>query len=62
MTDPATMEQQWIITVRIDESRTRDYRVRARSAYHARWLFGQLNPSHRVIAIRQGAPGALHAQ
>ena len=44
----------WLITVRLDESRTRDYRVNASSAYHARWLFLQLNRGHRVVQIRPG--------
>lgn len=44
----------WLITVRVDETRTRDYRVSASSAYHARWLFLQVNPGHRVVQIRPG--------
>lgn len=44
----------WLITVRLAEGRTRDYRVRATSAYHARWLFLQLNPGRRVVQIRPG--------
>lgn len=42
----------YFVTVRVDETRTRDYRVVARSAYSAQWIFKQINPTAKVISIR----------
>lgn len=44
--------RQWLVTVRLDESRTRDYPVRAHSAWAAGAQLKQLHPSARIIAIR----------
>jgi hypothetical protein len=50
---------RWLITVRHDETRTQDFAINASSAYQAGWLYKQLHPGARIIAIRP-APG--HAQ
>jgi hypothetical protein len=42
----------WLVTIRLDESRTRDITIRARSYYHARWLYHSLNPQHTILAVR----------
>jgi len=44
----------WLVTIRIDESRTRDVTITARSHYHARWLYHRLNPNHTILAVRPG--------
>jgi hypothetical protein len=41
----------WLVTIRLDESRTRDITIRARS-YYARWLYRNLNPQHTILAVR----------
>ena len=43
---------RYLVTVRLDESRTRDHSIEARSAYNAGWLYRQLHPQARIIAIR----------
>jgi hypothetical protein len=45
-------EIEYFVTVRVDEMRTRDYRITARNAYNARWVFLQVNPTAKVISIR----------
>lgn len=42
----------WLVTIRIDECRTRDLAIRAESAYTAGWLCRELNPGVKVIAVR----------
>ena len=42
----------WLVTIRVDESRTRDLAIRAESAYNAGWLCRELNPGVKVLAIR----------
>ena len=44
----------WLVTIRLDEARTRDVTIKARSRYHARWLYHLLNPQHHILAIRPG--------
>jgi len=44
--------RQWLVTVRTDETHTRDYPVRAHSAWAAGAQLRQLHPSARIIAIR----------
>jgi hypothetical protein len=44
--------RHWLVTVRIDENRTRDYPVRAHSAWSAGAQLRQLHPNARIIAIR----------
>ena len=44
----------WLVTIRLDESHTRDITIKARSHYHARWLYHRLNPSHHILAVRPG--------
>jgi hypothetical protein len=45
---------RYLVTVRIadDPTRTRDHSLPARSAWHAGWLYRQLNPGARLVAIR----------
>lgn len=52
---------RYLVTVRHDEHRTQDYAVRHRSAYEAGWLYRQLHPGARIIAIRP-APGQRPAE
>lgn len=40
------------IVVDNDPRRTRDVAVEARSAWHAGWLYRQLNPKAWVVAVR----------
>ena len=40
------------MTVRIDESRTRDYRVMAASEYNAKWIHRQINQGAKIIGVR----------
>ncbi len=42
----------YLVTVRIDEGRTRDYGIRAHSAWAAGAQLRQLHPNARIIAIR----------
>lgn len=42
----------YLITVRRDESHTYDRAIEARSAWAAGWLYRQLNPGARIVAIR----------
>lgn len=44
----------WYVTIRLDESRTRDVIINARSRYHARWLYNQMHPNHTILAVRPG--------
>lgn len=46
----------WFVTVRLDHHRTRDFTIRARNTWHARWLFSQTHPMHAlsIIGIRPG--------
>lgn len=44
--------RHWLVTVRLDESRTRDYAIRAHSAWAAGAQLRQLHPAARIIAIR----------
>lgn len=43
---------RYLVTVRIDECRTRDLAITAPSAYSAGWLCRQLHPGLRILAIR----------
>jgi hypothetical protein len=43
----------YLVTVRIDESRTRDYGIRAHSAWAAGAHLRQLHPHARIVAIRR---------
>lgn len=45
-------QAEYFVTVRVDETRTKDYRVKARNAYSARWLFDIANPGANVILTR----------
>jgi hypothetical protein len=45
-------EPTWLVTIQVDEHRTRDFSYPANSAYHARWLHLQLHPGTRIIVIR----------
>lgn len=49
-----THERRYLVTVRVagDPLRTRDHTIKATSAYHAGWLYRQLNPGARLTAIR----------
>lgn len=44
----------YLITVRSapHSPRTEDHTIPARSAWHAGWLYRQLHPSARLVAIR----------
>ncbi len=42
----------WLVTIRRDEHSTYDQSINARSAWAAGWLYRQLNPGARIIAIR----------
>jgi hypothetical protein len=44
--------RRFLVTVRVDESRTRDVCLRADSAYAAGWLCRQLHEGVRITAIR----------
>lgn len=48
------MTRRYLITVRVDGDplRTRHEEVRARSAWHAGWLWRQLHPGAKLTAIR----------
>jgi hypothetical protein len=48
------MNRPYLVTIRVegDPLRTTDRRVLANSAYHAGWLYRQLNPGARLVAIR----------
>lgn len=51
---------RYLITTRIDPTdprRTQDHALTARSAYHASWLFRQLYPALRPVAIRPAPEG-----
>ena len=46
---------RYLITVRVDPDdprRTQDISIEARSAYHAGWLYRQLNPNASLTGIR----------
>lgn len=45
---------RYLVTVRVDNdpTRTQDHTVKANSAYHAGWLYRQLNPHAKIQAIR----------
>lgn len=45
---------KYLVTVRVenDPTRTRDHVITADSAYHAGWLYRQLNPQAKIQAIR----------
>jgi hypothetical protein len=46
----------YFITVRLDAERTRDFTIRARNTWHARWLFAKTHPMHAlsIITVRPG--------
>lgn len=44
--------EPYFVTIRIDEERTRDYRVMARSAYNAQWLYHEINPQAKIVKVR----------
>ncbi len=44
--------RDWLVTVRVDENRTRDFPERAHSAWAARAQHLQRHPGARVIAVR----------
>ena len=48
------MSTRYLVTIRTqgDPLRTRDVEVQARSAWHAGWLWRQINPGVRLTAIR----------
>ena len=51
---------RYLVTTRIDPAdprRTQDHALSARSAYHASWLFRQLYPALRPVAIRPAPEG-----
>jgi len=51
---------RYLITTRIDPTdprRTQDHAITGHSAWHAGWLFRQLYPTLRPIAIRQAPEG-----
>lgn len=46
---------RYLITIRVDAEdprRTQDVAVDARNAYHAGWLYRQLNPRAKLMGIR----------
>ncbi|MEN9860564.1 MAG: hypothetical protein RLZZ515_1046 [Cyanobacteriota bacterium] len=46
---------RYLITIRTDPTdprRTQDVAVNARNAYHAGWLYRQLNPQAKLSGIR----------
>jgi len=46
--------KRYLVTVRVDGDplRTADRHVKANSAYHAGWLYRQLHPKAKLVAIR----------
>lgn len=44
----------WYVTIRLDESRTRDVTLMARNTWHARWIASITHPAHTVIHVRPG--------
>lgn len=50
------MTTDWWVTVRIDSYRTQDYRVTARNAYAAGWLWQTLHPGREVLGVRPASP------
>ena len=50
---------RYLVTVRVDGDplRTQDHELQARSAWHAGWLYRQLNPGARLTAIRRVPDG-----
>jgi hypothetical protein len=44
--------RHWLVTVRVGETQTRDYGIRAHSAWAAGAQLRQLHPNARIIAIR----------
>ncbi len=46
--------RRYLVTVRVDGDplRTADHSIAANSAYHAGWLYRQLNPRAKLVAIR----------
>lgn len=44
----------YLVTVRVggDPLRTADHTIKALSAYNAGWLYKQLNPGAKLVAIR----------
>ena len=56
-TDPSSrtpLSTPYLVTIRVngDPLRTTDRCVQATSAYHAGWLYRQLNPGAKLVAIR----------
>lgn len=49
-----TPEREWFITVAIqgDPTRTQDFRIQARNAYNARWLWTTIHPTHQITQVR----------
>lgn len=50
--------RDWWVTVTVngDPLRTRDYRIRARNAYNAGWLWRLLHPGSVITHIRPTTP------
>jgi hypothetical protein len=46
----------WWVTVRLDASRTRDYRIKAHGQWSAGWLWRKLHPTAEIIHIRPTTP------
>ena len=44
--------QDWYVTIRLDECRTRDVRIAARNAYAARWTYEHSQPEGPVVMVR----------
>lgn len=44
--------RDWWVTIRLDPTRTRDERIKARSEFQASWLYRQLNPGIEVLGVR----------
>ena len=42
----------FLVTIRLDEARTRDVTIKARSYFHVFWLYHQLYPQHTILAVR----------
>ena len=49
-------QRDWWVTVRLDPTRTQDYRVPARNEYAAGWLWRQLQPGAEIICVRPTTP------
>jgi hypothetical protein len=46
---------RWLVTIRLDESRTMDVGHSARNSWHARWLHTTLHPHDTILAVRPGS-------